>query len=68
VPSFFAVIHLRIVAAEEPEHRRGVPLRSKASEVLARHGRFRLLYGAIREVLAKRANDLVCRIDIVRYQ
>src|SRR6202521_5703900 len=30
------VIYLRIVTAKEPEHRRSVPLRSKASEILAR--------------------------------
>ena len=44
---------LRIVATKEPVHRRSVPFRSKASEVLARHGRLRLLYRAVREVLMK---------------
>src|SRR5580704_7632501 len=62
------LIYFRIVAAEKPEHRRSMPLRSKASEILARHRGFRLLYQAVREVLAKRVNDLLRRIDIVRYQ
>src|SRR5580700_8789897 len=62
------VIYLRIVTAKEPEHRRSVPLRPKASEIFARHRRFSLLYGAVREVLAKRVNDLLCRSDIVCYQ
>src|SRR6202521_3866312 len=61
------VIYLRIITAKEPEHRWSVPLRSKASEILACHRRFRLLYGAVREVLAKRVNDLLCRMDIVGY-
>src|ERR1700722_16374250 len=38
------LIDRRIVAPKEPEHRWGVPLWSKAAEVLARHARLRLLH------------------------
>jgi len=62
------VIDRRIVTTKEPIHRRGVPFCSKASEVLARHARLRLLYGAVREVLAKGVDDFVGCIYIVRYQ
>src|SRR4051812_43018866 len=62
---FRLVIYLSIGPTKEPVHRGGVPLRSKASEVLTRHGRLGLLYGAIREVMAKRFNNSLRRIDIV---
>src|SRR6202140_870344 len=62
------VIYLRIVTAKEPEHRRSVPFRPKAPEILARHRRFSLLYGAVREVLAKRVTALLLRIDTFSYQ
>src|SRR5213595_369689 len=61
-------ITLGIVAAKKPVHRRRVPLRSKASTVLARHGRFRLLSRIDREVLTERLNNLLCCIKVIRYR
>src|SRR5580693_8230984 len=52
VPSFFALSYTS--GSSPPKNQntaRSVPLRPKASEILARHRRFSLLYGAVREVL-----------------
>src|SRR5690349_20255532 len=61
-------IDLRINTADEPEDRWNMPFASKGAEILARHGRSRVLYVLSREVRPKRITHSLGRVWIIRRQ
>src|SRR5690242_17052507 len=65
---FCLCVHVGVGPADEPEHRRRMPLGAERAEILARGRWSSLHYPIDGKVLAKRVRDAPGRVGVVRHQ